>query len=176
MEGRGARRAVKREELLLKSMFPTLRLTPGYRRTLLLSRSERLNHAGLQPIQLFLRQNCWPQEKTETSTKLRASADLRMPPCSWGTKLRSHSKMETSYCCFGRTSEEPYIAHKTREETTASLSQLLRHLTIMRIVPSSSLCPVSSRIYQQLKTKKADAQVFFFELFFLTSVLKFVKV
>ena len=56
---RRARRAVKKEELLLKSMFPTLRLTPGYKRTplLLLSRSERLNHAGLQPIQLCLRQH-----------------------------------------------------------------------------------------------------------------------
>ena len=63
VEGRGARRAVKREELLLKSMFPTLRLTPGYRRTLLLSRSERLNHARQQPLQLFLRQNCGPRRR-----------------------------------------------------------------------------------------------------------------
>ena len=37
----------------------------------------------------------------------RDDKDIRMPPCSWRTKLRSHSKMETSYCCFDRTSEEP---------------------------------------------------------------------
>ena len=61
---RGARRAVKREELLLKSMFPTVRQTPRNRRTsLLLSRSERLNQAGLQPIQLCLRQNCGPRRR-----------------------------------------------------------------------------------------------------------------
>ena len=37
---------MKRKELLLKPMFPTFRLTPRYTQTsLLLSRSERLNHA-----------------------------------------------------------------------------------------------------------------------------------
>ena len=61
---RGARRAVEREELLLKSTFPTVRLAPRHRRTsLLLSRSERLNHAGLQPVQLFLSQNCGPRRR-----------------------------------------------------------------------------------------------------------------
>ena len=44
--------------------FPTFRLTPRYKRTsLLLSKSERLNHAGLQPVQLFLRQNCGPRRR-----------------------------------------------------------------------------------------------------------------
>ena len=142
MEGRAERGGLwKREELLLKSMFPTVRLTPRYRRTsLLLSRSEQPNHAGLQPVQLFLRPNCGPRRRRgpvqncERQRTYGCRLTLGEQNCG---PIRNRDLLLQFWQIFGRT-----IAWKTREETRASLSQLLRHHGIMHIVSSSPLCAV----------------------------------
>ena len=132
---------MKREELLLKSMFPTVRLTPRYRRTsLLLSRSERPNHAGLQPVQLFLRPNCGPRRDGDRF-KIASVSGLTDAALLLENKtavpFENGDQLLQFWQNFGRT-----IAWKTREETRASLSQLLRHHGIMHIVSSSPLCAV----------------------------------
>ena len=80
------------------SSRPSRRFTWGHKRTSLLwRRRTRKDHAALQPIQRFLRQNCSPSGRW----RLVENPESRIPPRSCRTqnlsKMRLHPKRESCY-------------------------------------------------------------------------------